>query len=309
MFGRHPRLPIDLAFGISKDKRQPVGSYVKNLRDRLTHAYQLATEASRNAQVCQKEGYDIKVRGATIQKGDRVLVKEVSFDGKHKLADTWEKVPYVVVDQADSEIPVFTVIREDGEGRTRILHRNLLLAVGFIREQEIPQEKPKPVPRPRMRQQKSIPVAVNASTSDDSTDESTDESEVEYMLRPDDSESILTENSDGTAHDISILSGDAHPEDIRGEEMEIGSAYDTAEVEDETPQDTESKTPVPIRRSVRERRQPAWLTSGQYDVSKSTTCINQTSLHQQIPEWQQKADYITSLCKTHIFAGLEGERQ
>jgi hypothetical protein len=41
-----------------------VGSYVKNLRDRLTHAYQLATETSRNAQVRQKEGYDIKVRGA-----------------------------------------------------------------------------------------------------------------------------------------------------------------------------------------------------------------------------------------------------
>lgn len=75
-------------------------------------------------------------------------MKEVSFDGKHKLADTWEKVPYVVVDQANSEIHVFTVIREDGEGRTRILHRNLLLPVGFIREQEIPQEKPKPVPRP-----------------------------------------------------------------------------------------------------------------------------------------------------------------
>ena len=70
MFGRHPRLPIDLAFGINKDSKQPVGSYVKNLRDRLTHAYQLAIEASRNAQVRQKEGYDIKVRGATIQKGE-----------------------------------------------------------------------------------------------------------------------------------------------------------------------------------------------------------------------------------------------
>jgi hypothetical protein len=28
--------------------------------------------------------------------------------------------------------------------------------------------------------------------------------------------------------------------------MEIGSASDTAEVEDETPQDTELKTPVPV---------------------------------------------------------------
>ena len=81
---------------------------------------------------------------------------------------------------------------------------------------------------------------MNPSTSDDSTDETTDESEVEYMLRPDDSESTLTANSDGTAHDISILSGDAHPEDIQGEEMEIGSASDTAEVEDESPQDSES---------------------------------------------------------------------
>jgi transposase InsO family protein len=70
MFGRHPRLPIDLAFDINKDSKQPVGSYVTNLRDRLTHAYQLAIEASRNAQVRQKEGYDIKVRGATIQKGE-----------------------------------------------------------------------------------------------------------------------------------------------------------------------------------------------------------------------------------------------
>ena len=91
--------------------------------------------------------------------------------------------------------------------------------MGFIREPEIPPEKPKPVPRPRTRQQKS--VAAQPSTSDDSTDES----EVEYVLRPDDSESTLTENSDGTAHDISILSGDAHPEDIRGEEMEIESGF------------------------------------------------------------------------------------
>jgi hypothetical protein len=129
-----------LAFGINKESKQPVESYRKNLRDRLTHAYQLATEASRNAQVHQKEGYEIKVRGATIQKGDTVIVKQVYFDGKHKLTDTKEKVQYVVVDQANSVIPVFTVTREDGEGRTRILQRNLLLPVGFISEQEIPLE-------------------------------------------------------------------------------------------------------------------------------------------------------------------------
>ena len=168
--------------------------------------------------------------------------------------------------------------------------------MGFIREREIPPEKPKPVPRPRTRQQKS--VAAQPSTSDDSTDDSTDESEVEYVLRLVDSESTLTEISDGSAHDISILSGDAHPEDIQGKEMEIGSASDTAEVEDETPQDTELKTPVPVRRSVRERKPHAWLTSGQSVVRKSATCIKQTSLQQQIPEWQQK---VFSFSSKYVF--------
>ena len=72
---------------------------MKNLRDRLTRAYQLAIEASRNAQVRQKEGSKSEVLQ---YRKARVLVKQVSFDGKHKLADTWENVPYVVVDQPNN---------------------------------------------------------------------------------------------------------------------------------------------------------------------------------------------------------------
>jgi translation initiation factor IF-1 len=41
--------------------------------------------------------YDIRIRGAAIKPGDRVLVKVVSFDGKHKLAYRWEQDPYIVV--------------------------------------------------------------------------------------------------------------------------------------------------------------------------------------------------------------------
>jgi hypothetical protein len=44
------------------------------------------------------------------------------------------------------------------------------------------------------------------------------------------------------------------PRTSEGKKWKIRSASDTAEVEDETPQDTESKTPVSVRRSVRERR-------------------------------------------------------
>ena len=114
---------------------------MKELRDRLTHAYKLAAETSRKAQSRQKEDYDLRVRGAAVQKGDRVLVKIVAHDGKHKLADKWEDVPYVVMDQPNPDIPVFNVMREDGAGKMRTLHRNLLLPVGFIREQEIQHNK------------------------------------------------------------------------------------------------------------------------------------------------------------------------
>jgi hypothetical protein len=50
-----------------------------------------------NIRIKQKEGYDIRIRGAVIKLGDRVLVKVVSFDGKHKLADRWEQDPYIVI--------------------------------------------------------------------------------------------------------------------------------------------------------------------------------------------------------------------
>ncbi|VDI30104.1 Hypothetical predicted protein [Mytilus galloprovincialis] len=78
------------------------------------HAYTVASEASKKSQLRQKEGYDTKVRGATIQKGDRVLVKIVAFgEGKHKLADKWEHDPYTVLAQPNADIPVFTVQKEN----------------------------------------------------------------------------------------------------------------------------------------------------------------------------------------------------
>jgi hypothetical protein len=61
-------------------------------------------------------------------------VKIVSFKEKHKLANKWEQEPYKVLGQPIPDIPVFTVQREDGEGRKRNIHRNLLLPVGDIRE-------------------------------------------------------------------------------------------------------------------------------------------------------------------------------
>lgn len=45
MFGRHPRLPIDLAFGLPVDKSsQSHSSYVRNLKVHLEESYRVARE-------------------------------------------------------------------------------------------------------------------------------------------------------------------------------------------------------------------------------------------------------------------------
>ena len=156
MFGREPRLPIDLAFGINQPEQKNMTKYVTELREKIKRAYDLACTSSEKAKRKQKEGYDLKARGNNIMVGDRVLVKIVAFDGKHKIQDRWEDEPYIVLKQPNPTIPVYVVQKESKEGRKRVLHRNLLLPIGYIdsdqRKEPIKQDKlakPKPIPRPR----------------------------------------------------------------------------------------------------------------------------------------------------------------
>ena len=132
MFGREPRLPVDLAFGLSEKEERTRTKYVEDLRSRMKTAFHLAQKAAEKAREKQGKYYDMKVHGAALEEGDRVLVKVVAFDGKHKIADRWEEDPYQIVHQPNPEVPVFVVKREDGTGRTRTLHRNLLLPIGCI---------------------------------------------------------------------------------------------------------------------------------------------------------------------------------
>jgi hypothetical protein len=133
MFGRTPRLPVDIAFGLEGEgQKEPSTTYVETMKERLKKAYELASRSARTAQERQQSGYEKKVRGAILSTGDRVLVKIVAFDGKHKIADKWEDEPYRIVSQPNRDIPVYMVERENREGQKRTLHRNLLLPIGFL---------------------------------------------------------------------------------------------------------------------------------------------------------------------------------
>lgn len=179
MFGREPRLPIDVALGHEfHTDGKTYSKFVESLRERLTEAYQIATSEANKASDGQKKTYDRHTRDMVLSIGDRVLVRRLAFQGRHKLADRWEEAPYVVKKQLNPDIPVYIVRREDGRGRERTLHRNHLLPIGSI---PIPIEsetsdtkkmhvtKPKPPVTPGARDRFHVDPFM--SESDDSDDE------------------------------------------------------------------------------------------------------------------------------------------
>ena len=67
--------------------------------------------------------------------GDLVLVRQTAWKGRHKIQDRWEDREYQVVDQPTPGIPVYTVKSLAG-GKTKVLHRNLLLPLqGRLRQE------------------------------------------------------------------------------------------------------------------------------------------------------------------------------
>ena len=126
MFGRHPRLPIDVEFGLPKSNSGDNSSksrYVQKLRRRLNYAFQKATKVANQQANKYKSSYDKSIRGPQLQEKDIVLVKIVAHQSRHKLQDKWKPEEYVVVEQPIAGTPVYRVQPVTG-GKLRTLHRN-----------------------------------------------------------------------------------------------------------------------------------------------------------------------------------------
>ena len=129
MFGRHPRLPIDVEFGLPKPNcgdNSSKSRYIQKLRRRLNYACQKASKYSDQQAQKYKSSYDESIKGPQLQVNDVVLVKIVAHNSRHKIQDKWEPEEYVVVEQPIARTPVYKVQPVTG-GNIRTLHRNLLL--------------------------------------------------------------------------------------------------------------------------------------------------------------------------------------
>ncbi|RXN17163.1 Retrovirus-related Pol polyprotein from transposon 412 [Labeo rohita] len=172
MFGRQPRLPIDLALGLPINHQPGSHSqYVNNLRSQLQESYRLATESAKKTADRNRTRFDKHVVNSTLKEGDRVLVRNVRLRGKHKLADRWESDVYVVLKQSEG-VPVYVVRPETREGPQRTLHRDLLLPCGFLPMTQVEDEanNTKVARRPRTRQYPNSDLSGETDEDDPQSD-------------------------------------------------------------------------------------------------------------------------------------------
>ena len=128
MFGRRPKLAIDAVFPLMECKKP-----INEVRDALDWAWEKARERDSSNKLKSKRYYDRKAKALPLHTGDRVLKRVLAFDGPHKLKDKWSEDIYQVIGKPRDSIPVYQVRPIDG-GREEVLHRNLLLPVGDLRD-------------------------------------------------------------------------------------------------------------------------------------------------------------------------------
>ena len=175
LFGWSPRLPVDLLLGTSSSvTNESHTEYVKRWKDAMKDAYTKANNNSNKAANAGKKIYDSKVRYIELKAGGRVLVRNLcERGGPGKLRSHWAGQIREVVEQKEGLL-IF-VVKPEGKtkGRSRVLHRNLLLQRNFLPPDGLADNQQNTPAKKKMAEIKSENRnRVTASSENKSDDES-----------------------------------------------------------------------------------------------------------------------------------------
>ena len=269
MFGRHPRLAIDAFLGLENEPSAPKGhqDYSDQLQHRLEYAYNIASEEARKAAKKHKRYYDQKVRHVQLVPGDRVLIRKVGLKGKQKLADIWDREPYIVKCQPVADIPVYEVQLENSRKKSKLLHRNMLLPFnGLPVPRELRPEKP---PRKKIVIVSDDPYQADDSSS--STGELSEEIETPVQRKERPQRRKLKQKqkiySSETADDITEpVPAYVMPEiRTRQEDTDSRDGGSNISSSDSSTYSTSSRQET-VRRGARQRQPPLWMRSDQWQI-------------------------------------------
>lgn len=160
LFGRSPRLPIDVLFGLGTGSPPMSKSeYLETWKQGMQEAQEIAREHVKKASERNKRNYDQKVRYTDLDSGSRVLVKNLTpRGGPGKLRNYWEEQVHVVVRRVAEDVPIYEIKPEQGKGRSRVLHRNLLMPCDYLPLKVDPMPRPKSKWRPP-QENSSVPAS------------------------------------------------------------------------------------------------------------------------------------------------------
>lgn len=132
MFGRIPRLPVDVLFRnvLSDPAVTSYDKYILSLSKDLKEALAIAQDHATKEQHRHTQLYNKRAKGSTIAVGDRVLLANKKERGKKKVADRWESTVYTVMDR-NTETHTYRIC-DTVTGKERVVHRNLLMLVNFL---------------------------------------------------------------------------------------------------------------------------------------------------------------------------------
>lgn len=118
VFGRHARLPVDWATGLSPTvEPHTLQGWVKQHQKALSHAYRQERDQIR---------YNQRAKLAPLLPGEWVLIRNFRRRARGKLTPRWSPEPFVVENQLREGHPVY-ILRPEGKGApTRTVHRNNL---------------------------------------------------------------------------------------------------------------------------------------------------------------------------------------
>ena len=261
LFGRTPRLPIDLVFNLNQEgAKEEYNTYVQNWQQGIKEAYQIARQNAKKTAERGREYYNKRVSGGVLQPGDRVLVRNLTErGGPGKLRSHWEHVIHVVADRMGVQSPVYKVKPESGGGRTRVLHRNLLLPCDAL---ELDASNPALGTRPRKIAAEGTPLHVSGNGLQSSGEE--DDDSVTVDLVDEIPSEVGVSESVSPDQDLPSDSVENHAatESTNGTSDETESADEERAENDETEpsgEDDNAEQDVPTR-PQRQRRPPQILT-------------------------------------------------
>ena len=167
MFGRHPKLPVDMLFGLQEESEEE--TWVTLHQKRLQDAYAVVNQRLKQAATARKQIFDRKARDLPIAVGTEVYLRNHP-PGRNKIQDAFRDCVYRVV-RRHGDQNVYTVEPADGFGNSRTVGRAELKMCERPVLRESSPDSPAP---PRRRQRRTSPTSHHTRSRDESYSASED---------------------------------------------------------------------------------------------------------------------------------------